>query len=335
MIRNPMRHVLLTSRNASSTEVPTTNSQTTPPPAPPKAKPPSPVNRRAGSTLAGPRPKGKDKAAPLSGVSTETPPKTQGRSLSPRGSDKAKPTGIQKPSLLGGSESTPTFLRKRPSKVKYMRKLQRRILLKRIAKKKLLANTRPKNGGRPRISIRYPRKWNPPIKAGILPAYDEALKVIWADSKRLKREARDLKKETKQAEVEVEKMVIPEERKTLEEKLEGMRQKLNILEVQSEVNLPHVRWNVANAMGERTGFPRSLGAKSLGLYILCLSRHDDPLPSSSSGTPLAERWRPRLTRTCAFLPRLLLTLMGTYRWSASIKCTLFLMSSRFYIPPLM
>jgi large subunit ribosomal protein L35 len=33
--------------------------------------------------------------------------------------------------------------------------------------------------------------------------------------------------------------------------LEQKREKLNVLEVQSEINLPEVRWKVANGMGEQ------------------------------------------------------------------------------------
>jgi large subunit ribosomal protein L35 len=35
-----------------------------------------------------------------------------------------------------------------------------------------------------------------------------------------------------------------------EDALEKKRKKLHILEVQSEINLPEVRWKVANGMGE-------------------------------------------------------------------------------------
>ena len=40
-----------------------------------------------------------------------------------------------------------------------------------------------------------------------------------------------------------------EKMQTLDEELEKMLEKLNIIEVQSEVNLPDVRWKVNNAMG--------------------------------------------------------------------------------------
>lgn len=40
-----------------------------------------------------------------------------------------------------------------------------------------------------------------------------------------------------------------EEMRMLDEELEKMLEQLNIVEVQSEVNLPDVRWKVNNAMG--------------------------------------------------------------------------------------
>jgi len=60
------------------------------------------------------------------------------------------------------------------------------------------------------------------------------------DSAALKKEAEDLK-------VAVSKEEEAPDRD--ENALKQKREKLNILEVQSEINLPEVRWKVANGMG--------------------------------------------------------------------------------------
>ena len=92
-----------------------------------------------------------------------------------------------------------------------------------------------------------------------------ALKVIKTDSIRLKEEAKELRtriglaentfqelsaKAKELSEDSQEKQSLIEEVNLLDEQLEAMRVKLNILEVQSEINLPDVRWRVANAMGQ-------------------------------------------------------------------------------------
>ncbi|KAJ6573882.1 phosphatidylethanolamine-binding protein [Mycena vulgaris] len=106
--------------------------------------------------------------------------------------------------------------------------------------------------GRTKIGLDRPRRWNPPIPAGILPAYDEALRVIRVDARRVNKEAIKLRREVTRAHwrlsggVELE----AEEKRAKEAELEKMRAKLEILEVQSEVNLPDVRWSVANGMAD-------------------------------------------------------------------------------------
>lgn len=95
--------------------------------------------------------------------------------------------------------------------------------------------------GRPNISLRNPRKWNRPIAPGVLPAYDEALKIIERDSSNLKNEAHELKVAIAKAEAA---------EMTDEKALEKLTQKLKVVEVQSQINLPSVRWIVANGMGE-------------------------------------------------------------------------------------
>ena len=114
---------------------------------------------------------------------------------------------------------------------------------------------------RPPISSKSPRTWNRPLAPGVLPAYDEALKVIKADSVRLKEEAKVLKRRIDE-EVEAIKAISEMEEREGEELLEMMREKLETLEVQSEVNLPEVRWRVSNAMGMHI------------LYFFSPSEHD-------------------------------------------------------------
>ncbi|KAF4605629.1 hypothetical protein EYR40_004416 [Pleurotus pulmonarius] len=107
----------------------------------------------------------------------------------------------------------------------------------------------PKTGGRnvrrrrqrPNISLEKPKEWNRPIAKGVIPAYDEALKVIQEDSKLLIAEAEALRSSIQLAETADVRN---------DERLEKMRKKLNILEVQSRANLPEVRWKFVNAMGD-------------------------------------------------------------------------------------
>ena len=93
---------------------------------------------------------------------------------------------------------------------------------------------------RPQISLKKPRDWKRPIAFGVLPAYDEALRYLMKDSAALKKEAKRLKVALAMEEKPPEK-----EQGALEKK----REKLSILEIQSEINLPEVRWKVANGMG--------------------------------------------------------------------------------------
>lgn len=120
---------------------------------------------------------------------------------------------------------------------------------------------------RPAISLESPRVWNRPLKKGVVPAYDLALATLTKNSLLLKTEAMKMrfnisKKEEKYQKLKAELEKLPneetvseernslnEEMRTLDEELEKMLEKLNIIEVQSEVNLPDVRWKVNNAMG--------------------------------------------------------------------------------------
>ena len=95
------------------------------------------------------------------------------------------------------------------------------------------------NKHRPPISLDQPRKWNPPVKPGSLPVYDEALKYIEADAARLRKELEDLR-------LKVSRL---EKGGNNADELEKLREKVGILEVQSEINRPSVRWAAANGMG--------------------------------------------------------------------------------------
>jgi large subunit ribosomal protein L35 len=81
------------------------------------------------------------------------------------------------------------------------------------------------------------REWNQPVAPGALPVYDEALKVIRADSRALKAELDGVR--TRLAGV---KDTESNEAKTL-------AAKAKILEVQSQINLPDVRWKFRNGQG--------------------------------------------------------------------------------------
>ncbi|KAG5638189.1 hypothetical protein H0H81_001391 [Sphagnurus paluster] len=110
---------------------------------------------------------------------------------------------------------------------------------------------RPVPPQRPDISSAAPRKWNHPLAEGVLPAYDLALKLLRTDSIRLAEEADGVRREVEALEAELSaggaEVEVAREKEAL---LEKKREKLKILEVQSQVNLPEVRWKVANAMAD-------------------------------------------------------------------------------------
>lgn len=97
---------------------------------------------------------------------------------------------------------------------------------------------------RPNISLENPRKWNPPVKKDLIPAYDEAIKYINRDSARLRTEMSGLRKQIRDLE--------SQDVDGKEEQLRVLQDRVGILEVQSYVNLPEVRWKAANGMGEPT-----------------------------------------------------------------------------------
>lgn len=118
---------------------------------------------------------------------------------------------------------------------------------------------------RPSISLESPRVWNRPLKKGVVPAYDLAIATLTKDSLILKAEAQQMRRDIDKKEAKYQQLksklkklpdgdseernLLNEESRTLDEELEKMLEKFNIVQVQSEVNLPDVRWRVNNAMG--------------------------------------------------------------------------------------
>ncbi|KIK67118.1 hypothetical protein GYMLUDRAFT_851474 [Collybiopsis luxurians FD-317 M1] len=108
---------------------------------------------------------------------------------------------------------------------------------------------------RPQISQLQPRKWNRPIAEGVLPAYDEALKIIMRDSEELTLEAGKLWKEITQLEARAQVEEAEGHSEALQNTLshlETLRKKHHIVSVQSQINLPSTRWTVANAQFDPT-----------------------------------------------------------------------------------
>ncbi|KAH8101535.1 PEBP-like protein [Cristinia sonorae] len=92
---------------------------------------------------------------------------------------------------------------------------------------------------RPSISLERPREYNRPIGVGVLPAYDEALAYIKRDSSRLSAELTHCKTQLEAAEKEGN-----------ASEVERLKEKVKILEVQSEINLPSVRWKARNGLAD-------------------------------------------------------------------------------------
>ena len=98
---------------------------------------------------------------------------------------------------------------------------------------------------RPHITPERPRQWNRPLAVGVLPAFDEALRYILQDSHTLRAEAQSNRSALQDAESPPN----PDP-----ELIKGLEERLAILEVQSDVNLPEVRWNFKNGLGEHTSY---------------------------------------------------------------------------------
>jgi len=101
---------------------------------------------------------------------------------------------------------------------------------------------------RPHINPERPRQWNRPLAPGVLPAFDEALRYIRQDSYALRAEAQYNRSALREAESSP---------KPDPELTNGLKEKLAILEVQSEVNRPEVRWNFRNGLGKHPYFQNS------------------------------------------------------------------------------
>lgn len=93
---------------------------------------------------------------------------------------------------------------------------------------------------RPPITLERPRQYMRPIGVGVLPVYDYALDYIKKDSAKLKSQLAayraDLEKAQSAAEPDLE-------------EIERLTEKIKILEIQSEINLPSVRWKANNGLG--------------------------------------------------------------------------------------
>ncbi|THH30397.1 hypothetical protein EUX98_g3788 [Antrodiella citrinella] len=92
---------------------------------------------------------------------------------------------------------------------------------------------------RPSISLERPRQYSRPVGVGILPAYDHALAYIKRDSAQCKAELEKYEAE----------LAVAEKEGKVEE-VARLREKVGILEVQSEINLPSVRWKARNGLAD-------------------------------------------------------------------------------------
>ncbi|EIN13222.1 PEBP-like protein [Punctularia strigosozonata HHB-11173 SS5] len=104
---------------------------------------------------------------------------------------------------------------------------------------------------RPHISPQRPREWSRPLAPGVLPAYDEALRYIVWDSAVLTEEAQQLKKQISEKEEQL-KMATDAEKETVQESINSLKEKANIVEVQSQINRPEVRWKFRNGLADMT-----------------------------------------------------------------------------------
>lgn len=120
------------------------------------------------------------------------------------------------------------------------------------------------HGRRKRQSLlQKPQKWHRALPPAVLPAYDLALNVLQKDSQKLKAELEGYRKTVDELQasyktlsdklasvVGEEKAAVESEMRALDEVLEKVLEKANIIEVQSEINLPDVRWQAGNYMGK-------------------------------------------------------------------------------------
>ncbi|KAJ7590621.1 phosphatidylethanolamine-binding protein [Mycena floridula] len=151
------------------------------------------------------------------------------RSASTASSSQAKPD----PDVVAKPEpSTSSRFRYVPQKtIRELNGRYRAPLIRGIPRRKKLQR-------RERLKQGIPARWNRPVAAGVLPAYDQALRIIYLDSAAIRKEFRAMNAKIRELEAENE--------GENEEKLEKLRAHAEILDVQSQINLPAVRWAVRN-----------------------------------------------------------------------------------------
>lgn len=175
---------------------------------------------------------------------------------------------------------------------------------------------------RPQISAVSPREWCRPLAPGVVPAYDLALELLNADSVQIKSEADVLRTRIQALEEQKLAMAAQQAQNALEptirvdDELEAMRKKLRILEVQGEINLPDVRWRVANAM------------RAFHFLSAIRSHHTNMYSLADTNRPvdrhlLQQKWRKDggldllVSVSISFSSSKFL--MNNFRWSVSIK----------------
>ncbi|KAH9487184.1 54S ribosomal protein L35, mitochondrial [Psilocybe cubensis] len=98
------------------------------------------------------------------------------------------------------------------------------------------------------------KKWNRALPRHVIPAYDLALGVLEEDSRKLKAEVLVKRKAIEGKLQALEKLLAKGEGEgeveSLKRELEALLEKADVVEVQSEVNLPQVRWAVKNALAD-------------------------------------------------------------------------------------
>jgi large subunit ribosomal protein L35 len=127
---------------------------------------------------------------------------------------------------------------------------------------------------RPHINPEKPRQWNKPLAPGVLPVFDEALRYIRQDSHTLRAEAQYNRSALRDAENSPN----PDP-----EFIKGLKEKLAVLEVQSEVNRPDVRWHFRNGLGECPGPRYTLSAPSPFVKRICPNQFTGISPRKSGG----------------------------------------------------
>ena len=120
----------------------------------------------------------------------------------------------------------------------------------------------------------HPRRspiWKSPLRPAKVAAYDEALKYIRTDARALRREIAELKTRFQHESARVDDAALAQ-----------YREKLWVLEVQSEVNLPEVRYAFATGRCESCVFASR--ARGDTLQIRSRDPCTDTSPSRNGGT---------------------------------------------------